>query len=185
MTPTATPTVTATATPVLPPLNHFQCYETHRKTAGIAGVTLDDAFGPGVVTLKKLKRLCAPADVNGDDPDAPLDPDHLGFYTLKQTSPRFHRVQNVTVTNEFATHVLDVVKPDRLLVPTAKSLSGPIDLPAAFAVDHFKCYRTAFEKFRAFCHRHRRPVRRDHRRASKSHRISACRRTRTARASPT
>jgi hypothetical protein len=35
-------------------------------------------------------------------------------------------------------------------VPTAKSLSGPIDLPAAFAVDHFKCYRTAFEKFRAF-----------------------------------
>src|SRR5262249_33912494 len=62
--------------------------------------------------------------------------------------PRFHPVKDVTVTNQFATHVLDVVKPDRLLMPTVMSLSGPLDLPPTFDVSHFKCYRIAFEKLR-------------------------------------
>jgi hypothetical protein len=149
-TPSPTVTPTATATPVLPPLNHFQCYETHRHPERIFGVTLDDVFGPGVVDLKKLKRICAPADKNSEDPTAPTDPDHLGVYTIKQTAPRFHPVKNVVVSNQFGTQTMSVVKPDRLLVPTAKSLDSPIDLPASFGVDHFKCYKVAYLKLRAF-----------------------------------
>jgi hypothetical protein len=149
-TPTATHTPTATPTPVLPPLNHFQCYETHRAPTRIFGLTLDDMFGPGVVDLKKLKRICAPADKNGEDPTAVTDPDHLGVFTLKQTSPRFNAIKGVTVENQFGVQTMNVVKPDRLLLPTAKSLIGPPALPPSFGVDHFKCYKVAYLKLRKF-----------------------------------
>jgi hypothetical protein len=133
---------------VLPPLNHFQCYETHRKPARVFGVTLDDMLGPGVVDLKKLKRICAPADKNGEDPTAASDADHLGVFTLKQTTPRFRPIKGVIVENQFGVQTMNVTKPDRLLMPTVKSLLGPIDLPPSFGVDHFKCYKVAYLKLR-------------------------------------
>lgn len=163
-TPTATATITATRTPVptatrtpvptptavLPPLNHFQCYETHRKPARIFGITLEDIFGPSVVDLKKLKRICAPSDKNMEDPTASTDPDHLGVFTIKQTSPRFQPVKGVIVEDQFGRHEMNVTKPDRLLMPTAKSLTGYPPLPTEFGVDHFKCYKVAYAKLRAF-----------------------------------
>jgi hypothetical protein len=103
----------ATPTAVLPPLNHFQCYETHRQPARIFGLTLDDMFGPSVVDLKKLKRICAPADKNGEDPTAATDPDHLGVFTIKQTTPRFRPIKGVTVINQFGQQTMNVVKPVR------------------------------------------------------------------------
>jgi hypothetical protein len=133
---------------VLPPLNRFECYETHRRPARVYGVTTDDVFGSAVVDLKKLKRLCAPADLAGTDPTAPTDPDHLGIYTIKQTSPKFRPIRGVTVTTEFGSLTMNITKADRLLVPTAKSVLGPVDLPAMFNVDHFKCYKVAYAKFR-------------------------------------
>jgi hypothetical protein len=115
----------------------------------VFGVTLDDRFGPGVVDLKNLKRICAPSDKNGEDPTAASDPDHLGVYTLKQRSPRFQPIKGVVVENQFGVQTMKVVKPDRLLVPTAKSLTGPVSLPDSFGVDHFKCYKVASVKLRA------------------------------------
>ncbi|MEO6028041.1 MAG: hypothetical protein ABIR79_14345 [Candidatus Binatia bacterium] len=147
---TATPTPTATATPSLPPVNHFQCYETHHSPTRIVGLPLDDQFGPGIVEVKKAKRICAPADKNDEDPTAPDDADHLTVYTIKQTSPRFIRRKAQVVVNQFGTQTMDVVKPDRMLVPTVKSLNGTPVLPPAFGVDHFKCYRVAYAKLRAF-----------------------------------
>jgi hypothetical protein len=135
---------------VLPPLNHFQCYETHRPPAGVFGVTLDDMFGPGVVDLKKLKRVCAPADKNMEDPTAPTDPDHLGVFTIKQRTPRFRPVKGVIVENQFGSQSMMVTKPDRLLMPTAKSVIGSPALPDTFGVDHFKCYKVAYAKLRVF-----------------------------------
>jgi hypothetical protein len=135
---------------VLPPLNHFQCYETHRPPARIFGLTADDIFGPSVIDLKKLKRVCAPADKNHEDPTAPTDPDHLGVVTIKQTSPRFVPVKGVTITNQFGTQTMNVTKPDRLLVPTAKGVAVPPAMPAEFGVDHFKCYKIAYAKMRQF-----------------------------------
>lgn len=135
---------------MLPPLNHFQCYETHRQPARIFGLTADDIFGPSVIDLKKLKRVCAPADKNHEDPTAFTDPDHLGVFTIKQRSPKFRPVKNVKVTNQFGTLTMNVTKPDRLLVPTAKGIAVPPTLPAAFGVDHFKCYKIAYAKQRVF-----------------------------------
>jgi hypothetical protein len=103
-------------------------------------VSLVDRFGASTVRVLREKRFCAPADKNDEDPTAPLDPDHLAVFTIKQTSPRFTPVRDFMVTNQFGTMALDLVRPDALLVPSAKSLTGPI---AGYtpAVDHFKCYK--------------------------------------------
>lgn len=143
-TPTATPTVTAT--PTYPPVQHYQCYETHRKAANLSGVAVEDAFGPSTVTVKRQKRICAPSDKNGEAPDAPTDPRHLAYYTIKQTTP-WSKQRGVEVTNQFGDFAVNVGKPDRMLVPTSKSLvttPDPLDLP----LDHFKCYRLSGAKFR-------------------------------------
>ena len=48
----------------------------------------------------------------------------------------------MTVTNQFGTQSLNVGKADRLLVPTAKSLTGRRSRSPA-PLDHFKCYRVS------------------------------------------
>jgi len=124
------------------PSRHFDCYETAREPfPTIPGVTLDDQFGPSTADLITLKRLCAPANKNGEDPDALFDPEHLAGYVLKQTTPPFEHITGVEVVDQFGTIVVDLVKPDLLLVPTAKSLLGPPSPLVDPAIDHFKCYR--------------------------------------------
>ncbi len=124
----------------------FQCYEIHRPVMNLAGVSVVDAVGASTVTVKRAKRICAPADVDGADPTAPLDPGHLTYYTLRQTSP-FAKAK-ATVTNDLGTSVVTLAKVDRLLVPTAKSLIAPPG-PLATPIDAFKCYRVTTAKQRA------------------------------------
>ncbi len=59
-------------------------------------------------------------------------------------------MKGVTVTNQFGMLTMSVTKPDRLLVPTAKGIVAPPAMPPAFGVDHFKCYKVAYAKMRAF-----------------------------------
>ncbi len=119
-------------------IGHFQCYEIHRASSNRT-VTLDDAVGDGTVTIKRAKRLCAPVDKNGEDPLAPLEAEHFTYYTIKQTT-RFTKVKQVTVDNQFGVQTMSLAKPDRMLVPTAKSLTGPAD-PLTRPIDHYKCYK--------------------------------------------
>ncbi len=128
------------------PLGHFQCYEIHRPSFDRAGVSLADALGPGTVTIKRAKRICAPADKNGEDPTAPLAPEHFTYYTLKQTSP-FVKVKGVVVDNQFGPQRVTLTKPDRMLVPTAKSVAGP-PAPLVRAIDHYKCYKVSGAKLK-------------------------------------
>jgi hypothetical protein len=55
--------------------------------------------------------------------------------------------RGVPVTNQFHSSenplVLDVVKPDRLLVPTSKGVMESAPAAAGVDLDHFKCYRVA------------------------------------------
>jgi hypothetical protein len=125
-------------------LSHFQCYEIHRKSFNLTGVSLADALGASTVTIKRAKRICAPADKNGEDPNAPLEDAHLTYYTLKQTS-RFTKVKSVTVDNQFGTSTVTLTKPDRMLVPTAKSVTGPA-VPLDQPIDHYKCYKVSGAK---------------------------------------
>jgi len=131
-------------------LKHYDCYETHRPPIWNNVVTVVDRFGTSTVALQHLKRICAPADKNDESDRDVFDPDHLSAYTIKQTSPRFTRVRGLAIVNQFGTIAVDLVKPDRLLVPTVKSFTGLPTPAAPFGVDHFKCYKVGRTQFRAF-----------------------------------
>jgi hypothetical protein len=142
---TSTPTVAATATPQ-PGLDHFQCYELHGRRLNTQ-VSLVDAFGSTTPVARHAKRLCAPADKNGEDPAAPNDLDHLTGYVLRRSAP-FKRLRDQEVVNQFhpAGVLVDLLRPEMLLVPTGKSLTDP---PPAYTpgIDHFQCYRVSGASF--------------------------------------
>jgi hypothetical protein len=149
--PTETPTPppgAATATPTPEPLNHFLCYESHQRPLNRPGVELLDQFDPpntpSTVTVRRAKRLCAPADKNGEDPTAPTDLAHLSSYTIHQTTPRFERQRDVLVAPDnaiFPPLTVDLVRPDHLLVPAAKNVGTQVPPELAAPIDHYKCYR--------------------------------------------
>lgn len=124
---------------------HLQCYEVDHTPKNIP-VTLVNQFGASTATLVNIKRLCNPADKNGEDPAAPGSPGHYVGYTLRQTSARFRPVRGYTVKNQFGTFLLKVVRPLRLLVPSSKDLNNPpppLDSATAAFLDHFECYRVS------------------------------------------
>jgi hypothetical protein len=114
-------------------IDHFQCYEVKRRVFATPDVTLVDAFGTtsGVV-VQQPERLCAPANKNNEAPLAESDPDHLVGYRIRHP---FTRVRGETITNQFGTTVVDLVRRERLMVPTVTLPNGP----APF-VGHFQCY---------------------------------------------
>jgi len=126
-----------------PPIHdHFLCYQVKLPKAPKfvpRTVTLDDQFETGTFHVVKPFSLCLPADKNGEGINDPNT--HLESYQITPTSPPVKET-NITVTNQFGTIVVDTVVPDRLLVPTAKSLTGPVNPPDpdTHNVDHYKCY---------------------------------------------
>ena len=125
---TATPTPTATETemptPTATPTSngnvHYQCYEVHQGPQNATPATLDDVFGTSTISVRRAKRICAPADKNDENPSAPAQIDHLKAYEINQTD-RFTPVKNLSVTNQFGTMLLDIARPDLLLVPTSRA----------------------------------------------------------------
>jgi hypothetical protein len=119
------------------------CYEVDRQPfATISGISLSNDFSnASTVDVRRLKRLCAPASKNDEDPQAPLLPEHLAGYSIIRSDPRFQTHFSQEVTNQFGTITMDVVRPDLLMVPTAKSLSGSPDAPTDSTIDHFECYQ--------------------------------------------
>jgi len=105
-------------------------------------VSLADQFGTRTVTVNAPKRICNPANVNNEDPSAPNDPGHLVAYNLLNINPPFQTVNNQVVANEFGTITVDLLTPQLLLLPTAKSLSGPPPPLGDDSLDHFLCYQT-------------------------------------------
>jgi len=103
-------------------------------------VTLVDQFGTTTGTVVSARRLCNPADKNGEDPSAPTSPGHYVGYTVRRTSGVFTPVRGQQVTNQFGTFVLTVLSPVRLFVPTSKSLTSPPPPPDP-GFDHFQCYK--------------------------------------------
>jgi hypothetical protein len=64
-------------------------------------------------------------------------------YEIKRVKgePKHEEITGIQVDNQFGTIFVDTKKPDRLLVPSAKSLAGPIDALDPETIDHFKCYK--------------------------------------------
>jgi hypothetical protein len=130
-------------------VDHFLCYKT-KPTNGSERftprpVSLADQFDAAARNFDVTRplSLCNPADKEGEgitDPNT-----HLKGYQIKLTTtdpPQAPDVKHaVRVTNQFGEVLLDTLRPDRLLVPTAKSLAGPVDPPGPNNVDHYKCYK--------------------------------------------
>jgi hypothetical protein len=118
-------------------LNHFQCYEIKPFAFARRTATVEDQYGTATVSIRTPNRLCAPSDKRGEDPTAPLDPEHLDAYP---SLSRPVREPNQRVTNQFGQLKLDLIRRSFLMVPTAKSLvSQPSPLPNPIT-NHFQCY---------------------------------------------
>jgi hypothetical protein len=132
-----TTTLTPTTTTTLP--GHFQCYEIKPAAFQARTVTSQDQFGTTSLPLRYPHRLCAPANKNGEDPDAPADPSHLTGYALK--APKFVKIRDQLVRNQFGDLSIDVVRPDLFMVPSAKALQGTPSPLVPPILDHFACYK--------------------------------------------
>src|SRR5215813_6619321 len=121
--------------------DHFQCYELKPSPFPIQRqVSVQDQFGPHTETVRFPHRLCAPAAKNDEPPNNAFnDPEHLIGHLVSGPAVK---VAHQTLVNQFGTIVLDVVRPDILLVPTLKTLTPPPPPPLTTpAVDHFQCYK--------------------------------------------
>src|SRR5262245_19494261 len=133
------------ACPAAAQLDHFQCYNGRaRPSTRVRDVTLVDQFGTLMVDVFGPTDLCAPANKNDEDPTASGHPAHLASYDIKRRG-RFKPVKDQLVVNQFGSVTVDVIKPTSLLVPTAKSLTGPPSPLGAF-VDDFACYKVALSR---------------------------------------
>jgi hypothetical protein len=146
--PTTTTTTTTSTTTTTEPLRDAACYEVDHAAFALRGLPVTTRYGSATVDIIEPKRICNPANVNGEDPDALTRPDHLVGYVIRQTS-RFGRVSGQQVTNGFGTITVQVVRPEMLLVPSAKSLSAPPPPLSPPHIDHFECYRIAGGRQRA------------------------------------
>src|SRR4029453_12302694 len=92
--------------------------------------------------LLKSKELGLPADKNGEGViDAAT---HLKAYQVKEAAgtPKFAAVKNVQISNQCTTLRLEAKTQLSLMVPTNKSLIGPVSPPGSTHVDHYLCYQT-------------------------------------------
>jgi hypothetical protein len=130
-------------------LDDFVCYKTKAsvgepKFVPIDGVHLVDQFQDIIADLTRPRELCLPADDHGQGTVDPAT--HLQAYAFRAEtgSPRFTSERNILVTNQLGFIRVDTLKPDLLLVPAAKSLTGPPP-PApdsgSINVDHYECYK--------------------------------------------
>lgn len=129
-------------------LKHFLFYKvkTTPKTSKFVPplpVHLVDQFEDKTHNVKKPLALGNPANKENEDPDAINYPHHLEAYLIKETpgTPQHAKRSNIRVDNQFGAIFVDTIKPDRLLVPTAKSQVAQPPAPSNPPVDHFKCYK--------------------------------------------
>ena len=130
-----------------PTLGPFLCYKA--KTAKGAprfaarGVALAGTFENGPATVSKPAALCNPVDLAGAGiADAAT---HLETYKLRP-AVKATKQKGLTVTDALGTRVLDAVKLDRLRLPSAKGLEGPVPPLAEPPIDAYECYKAKVSK---------------------------------------
>jgi len=119
----------------------FQCYGLGQTAAiPVGDVVFTDAYGSYAVALAQPPRICAPADVDGQDPSAPANPEHLLVYRLAGAAPA-SIVRDQPVSNQFGTTSLDVKKTRWGMVPSTISLVAPPAGGPAPGLAHFACHQ--------------------------------------------
>jgi hypothetical protein len=130
------------------PLNHFQCYEVDRQAYTPMVISLADPYGASTeVRVRRLKRLCNPADKNGENPSAPAELEHYLGYEIKQRGG-FASVSRLLVDTQFGQLDLRIKRPELLLLPASKSLVAPPGPLNPATLDHLACHRVRGARFR-------------------------------------
>jgi len=104
-------------------------------------VILSDQFeSDATYTVEKPERLYNPVDKNGEGISDEIT--HLLGYKIKapKDTPKFEKITNVLVQNQFGDITVDVKKPKLLLVPSSKDLTSIPDPLNPITVNHYKCY---------------------------------------------
>lgn len=126
-------------------LDPFICYKTRRNAEGEKfeprSVTLANAFEDKAFEVRKPGLLCNPAEVEAVPPTN--SDDHLAGYRVRRAKgePAHARVAQLEALDRFGSLGLRTVKERILLVPSAKSLGGPVAPPLDPGVEHFACYQ--------------------------------------------
>jgi len=112
--------------PAAPAVDHFSCYKVKgargaARFVPVPNALVSDQFGTFVVTVKKPKRLCAPADKNGESPGAETHAAHLLCYQVK--APKLAPMSPVYAADQFGLLTLSVSSATELCVPATKTLA--------------------------------------------------------------
>jgi hypothetical protein len=121
----------------------FKCYDAKVARAATGAVpfpvftplqvSVADQFGTRVFKVTKLRRFCAPADVDGTNPSAPTHARYLVCYQVrvaatKPKQPKFVPT-DVSTHPSFGPEALVVNKPDELCLPSFKDPGQPTPIP--------------------------------------------------------
>jgi hypothetical protein len=116
--------------------------------AVVPGVHMVDDFEDAAFDLIRPARLCNPASI--DERPAADPKTHLEAYIIRPSAGSSGVVPHrfVRVLDEVGTLVVDLVKPELLLVPSSRdgSVTLPPPNPSAHNVSHYKCYRVKRSK---------------------------------------
>jgi len=128
-------------------LDAFLCYKAKPTKGGPPfeppTVQLEDELGTRSARVVKPRALCNPADRAGlgiADEES-----HLASFGIVP-DPKPPKAPGLRVENALGALTLDATKLDRLLVPAAKSLAGPVDPLESTQVGHFACYKAKVSK---------------------------------------
>jgi hypothetical protein len=102
-------------------------------------VNIIDQFGTNTLTVSQLHHICTPTNKNGEDPNAPTDPNHLTSYDASVSSNNASG-HVYAVKNQFGTINVRLAQVVSIYVPAAKSLVGPPAPLTPPVPDHFVCY---------------------------------------------
>jgi hypothetical protein len=129
------------------PVDPFLCYKA-KATKGGPGfeprsAALANPIATGDASVLGYKALCNPAAVDGEPIEEPAS--HLASFGMKPAVKVAKRGM-LPVTTPLGALSLDTVKPDRLLLPAAKSVEGPVEPLASTSVDPFECFKAKLTK---------------------------------------
>jgi hypothetical protein len=121
-------------------LDHFKCYEALQPNLRQRTVGTRDQFGQRRTRVLRTRQLCNPVSKNGGKILQPRA--HLVCYETRDTgNPTVPRT--VVVTNQFGQRKLNVLRPNRLCVPSLKRrTAGTVATTPnpTKVLDHFRCY---------------------------------------------
>jgi cysteine-rich repeat protein len=119
-------------------VDHYMCYKVKStQSAALPLIVLTDPFETVTPKMGGPKVLCLPASKDGAAIVDPVIHEEGYHMRVKKSGQR-----EVTVTDQFGRLRLDLLRQNRLLVPTTKGLGNPPPAPPpSGAANHYRCWK--------------------------------------------